>query len=119
MLDSSIFQAAKDLRWCFWCFERISEDRKCFRLQIYFMMSASVEMIFYWAWRIILVWENEPKFKETIVNDSKLRQYSSIEVYTHENSESVKNSRVFVSFSSAGFHRETILFQNMYHTKKL
>ena len=44
------------------------EDRKSFLLQMKCAMSASVEIIFFWAWLIILVWENEPKLKETTVN---------------------------------------------------
>ena len=45
------------------------------------MMSASVEIISYWVWLIILVWENGPKLK-------LLRRL--IEEYTRVNSESVK-----------------------------
>ena len=44
-------------------------------------MSASVEIICYWAWLIISVWENEPKLKETTVNHFALRHYWWIEVY--------------------------------------
>ena len=55
------------------------------------MMSASVEIIFYWAWLITSVRENEPKLKETTVNHFALRHYWWIEVYTcSEHSESVK-----------------------------
>ena len=32
------------------------------------MMSASVNIIVYWAWLIISLWEIEPKSKETTVN---------------------------------------------------
>ena len=54
------------------------EDREFFLLQRKCMMSALIEIIFYWTWVIILVWENEPKLKETTV-------------YTcSENSESLK-----------------------------
>ena len=52
-------------------------------------MSASVEIIFFWAWLIILVWENEPKLKETTVNYFESRHHHSIEEYTRDNSELV------------------------------
>ena len=82
-------QAAEDLRCCSWCFEQILEDRECFLLQRKCAMSASVEIIFFWAWLIILVWENEPKLKETTVNYFESRHHQSIEEYTRDNSESV------------------------------
>ena len=50
------FQVAKDLRCCSWYFEQIFEDRNCL-LQMKCIMSASVEIIFYWAWLIISVWD--------------------------------------------------------------
>ena len=74
-------QTAYHLRRCSWCFEQIFEDRECFPLQMKCMMSVSVEIIFYWAWLIISVWENEPKLKETTVNHFALRHYWWIEVY--------------------------------------
>ena len=52
-------------------------------------MSASVEVIFFWAWLIILVWENEPKLKETTVNNFEFRHQQSIEECTRDNSELV------------------------------
>ena len=54
------------------------------------MMSASVEIVFYWVWLIILVWENKPKLQETMVNYFMSRHYWLIEEYTRENSDSVK-----------------------------
>ena len=52
-------------------------------------MPASVEIIFFWAWLIILVLENEPKLKETTVNYFEFRHHSSIEEYTSDGSELV------------------------------
>ena len=52
-------------------------------------MSASVEVIFFWAWLIILVWENEPKLKETTVNYFKFRHHQSVEEYACDNGELV------------------------------
>ena len=84
-------QTAYDLRCCSWCCDQIFEDRECFLLQMKCMLSASVEIIFYWAWLIISAWENKPKLKETTVNHFALRHYWWIEVYTcKEHSESVK-----------------------------
>ena len=82
-------QAAEDLRCCSWCFEQIFEDRESFLLQRKCAMSASVEIIFFWAWLIILVWENEPKLKETTVNYFEFRHQRSTEEYTLDNSELV------------------------------
>ena len=65
------------------------EDRKSFLLQMKCAMSASVEIIFFWAWLIILVWENEPKLKETTVNYFEFRHHQSIEECTRDNSELV------------------------------
>ena len=56
--------------------------RKC-------VMSASVEIIFFWAWLIILVEENEPKSKETTVNYFEYRHHLSIEENASDNSELV------------------------------
>ena len=76
-----------DFRVCSsWCFEQIFEDRESFLLQRKCAMSASVEIIFFWAWLIILVWENEPKLKETTVNYFEFRHHQSIEEYTRDNS---------------------------------
>ena len=52
-------------------------------------MSASVEIIFFWAWLVILVWENEPKLKETTLNYFEFRHQQSIGEYTRDNSELV------------------------------
>ena len=46
-------QAAEDLRCCSWCFEQIFEDRESFLLQRKCAISASVEIILFWAWLII------------------------------------------------------------------
>ena len=56
-------------------------------------MSASVEIIFFWAWLIILVWENEPKLKETTVKYFEFRHQQSIEEYPRDNSELVVEIR--------------------------
>ena len=56
-------------------------------------MSASIEIIFFWAWLIILVWENEPKLKETTVNYFEFRHQQSIEEYPRDNSELVVEIR--------------------------
>ena len=68
-------QIAVDLRCSSWCLEQIFEDRECFHLQVKCMMSASVEIVLYWAWLKISVWENEPKLKETTVNYFALRHH--------------------------------------------
>ena len=52
-------------------------------------MSASVEVIFFWAWLIILVGENEPKLKETTVNYLEFRHHQSVEEYARDNGELV------------------------------
>ena len=82
-------QAAEDLRCSSWCFEQILGDIESILLQKKCAMSASVEIIFFWAWLIILVWENEPKLKETTVNYFEFRHHQSIEEYTRDNSELV------------------------------
>ena len=57
-------------------------------------MSASIEIIFFRAWLIIiLVWENEPKLKETTVNYFEFRHQQSIEEYPRDNSELVVEIR--------------------------
>ena len=83
-------QAAEDLRFCSWSFEKIFEDKESFLLQMKCSMSVSVEIIFYWTWLITLVWENEPKLKEKTVNYFALRHHRSIDGYTREKGESVK-----------------------------
>ena len=84
-------QTAYDLHRCSWCCDQILEDRECFFLQMKCMLSASVEIISYWAWLVILVWKNKPKLKETTVNHFALRHYRWIEVYTcSEHGKSVK-----------------------------
>ena len=66
------------------------EDWECFIFQIQCMVSVLVEIIFYCAWLIILVWVNEPKPKETTVKHFALRHHRSIEECTRENGESLK-----------------------------
>ena len=63
--------------------------KESFLLQMKYAMSASVEIILFWAYLIILVRESEPKLKETTVNYFKLRHHRSIEEYTRDNSETV------------------------------
>ena len=63
--------------------------KESFLLQMKYAMSASVEIILFWAYLIILVRESEPKLKETTVNYFKLRHHRSIEEYTLDNSETV------------------------------
>ena len=82
MLVSGIFKQLNDFRRCSWCCDQIFEDRECFLLQMKCMLSASVEIISYWAWLKISVWENEPKLKEATINHFALRHYWWIEVYT-------------------------------------
>ena len=81
--------AAKDPRCCPWCFEQIFEYRESFLLQRKCSMSASVEILFFWAWLIILVQENEPKLKETTVNYFEFKHHPSIEEYRSDRSELV------------------------------
>ena len=82
---------AQNFHCCSWCFEQIFCYREYFLLQVRCMMSASVEIIFYWAWIVISVWENEPKLKKTrVTNHFMLRNHWSIEMSTGEHSESVK-----------------------------
>ena len=75
-------QPVYPLRRCSWCCDQIFEDRECFLPQMKCMMSASVEIIFYWAWLIISVRVIEPKLKETTVNHFASRHYWWIEVFT-------------------------------------
>ncbi|XP_066019607.1 uncharacterized protein [Pocillopora verrucosa] len=63
--------------------------KESFLLQMKYAMSASVEIILFRAYLIILVRESEPKLKETTVNYFKLRNHRSIEEYTRDNSEAV------------------------------
>ena len=81
-------QAAEDLRFCSWCFEQIFDHRESFLLQRKCAMSASVEVIFFWTWLIILVRENE-KLKGTTVNYFEVGHHQSFEEYTSDNSELV------------------------------
>ena len=60
-----------------------------FSPQMKSVISASLEIIFFWAWLIISVCENEPKLKETTVNYFVLRYQRSLEEYTRENGEIV------------------------------
>ena len=46
-------EAAEDLRCCSWCFEQIFEDSESFLLRRKCAISASVEIILFWAWLII------------------------------------------------------------------
>ena len=69
-------RAAEDLRCCSWCFEQIFEDRESFLLQRKCAMSASVEIILFWAWLIIF-------------NYFEFTHQQSIEECTRENSELV------------------------------
>ena len=82
-------QAAENLRWSSWYEEQIFDDRESFLLQRKCATSTLVEIIFFWAWLIILVWENEPKLKETAINYFESRHHQSIEEYTRDNSELV------------------------------
>ena len=83
-------QTAEDPRYCSWCFEQILKDWECFHFQMQCMLSILVEIIFYCAWLIIMVWVNKPKSKETTGKYFALRHHRSIEECTRENSESVK-----------------------------
>ena len=89
MLVSGIFKQLRTFVIVPWCDEQIFEYRESFLLQRKCAMLASVEIIFFWAWLIILVWENEPKLKETTVNYFESRHHQSIEEYTRDNSELV------------------------------
>ena len=94
-------QAAEDLRWSSWYEEQIFDDRESFLLQRKCAMSELVEIIFFRAWLIILVWENEPKLKETTVNYFELRHHQWIEEYTRDNSELVnQDARMYVGIGS-------------------
>ena len=95
-------QAAEDLRCCSWCFEQIFEDRESFLLQGKCAMPASVEIIFFWAGMIILVWENEPKLRETTVNYIEFG-HQSIEEYRRDNNVLVNQEAriVWASFISS------------------
>ena len=97
-------QTAYDLCHSYWCCDQIFNDRECFLLQIKYIMWASVEIIFYWAWIIISFWENEPKLKETTVNHFAWRHYWWIEVYMCiEHNESVKQHARIVWASLISF----------------
>ena len=52
-------------------------------------MSVSVEIIFFWARLIILVWGSEPKLKETTVNYFEFGHQQSNEEYKRDTSELV------------------------------
>ena len=82
-------QAAEDLRCCFWCFKQIFEDRESFLLQRKCAMSVSVEIIFFWARLIILVWGKWAKLKETTVNYFEFGHQQSNEEYKRDTSELV------------------------------
>ena len=89
MLVSGIFKQLRTFSEVPDVLRKISEDRESFLLQKKCVMSASVESIFFWAWLIIFVWENEPKLKETTVNDFEFRHQQSIQEYTRDNSKLV------------------------------
>ena len=59
MLVSSTLQYS----YCSWCFDHFSKVGNVFffRWSAWCRHQASVEIIFYWAWLIISIWENEPK----------------------------------------------------------
>ena len=85
----------------FWYEEQIFDDRESFLLQRKCAMSALVEIIFFRAWLIILVWENEPKLKETTVNYFELRHHQWIEEYTRDKCELVnQDARMYVGIGS-------------------
>ena len=83
-------RAAEDLRCCSWCFEQIFEDRESFLLQRKCAMSASVEIILFWAWLIIF-------------NYFEFRHKQSIEEFTPDNSELVNQDAriVWASLTSS------------------
>ena len=84
------FQEAEDLRWGSWCFEQIFEQGMFSSSDVVYDVSIS--------WNYILLCPNDnfrlkkmrPKLKETTVNNFEQRLDRSIEEYTRENSESVK-----------------------------
>ena len=96
-------QAAEELRCCSWCDELIFQDRESVPLQRKCARSGSVEIIFFWAWLIILFWENKPKLKETTINYFESRHHQSIEEYSRDNSKLVNQDAriVWVSLISS------------------
>ena len=90
MQVSGIFKQLRTLVIVPYALSKFWEDWECFIFQMQCMVSALVEIIFYCAWLIILVWVNEPKPKETTVKYFALRHYRSIEECTRENGESLK-----------------------------
>ena len=84
---------------CSRCCDQIFEDKECCLLQMKCMISASVEIIFYWAWLIISVWEKEPKLKETTVNHFALRHYWCIHVqWAQWVSKAIRQNRMGFSY---------------------
>ena len=67
MLVSGIFRQLTTFVVVLDVLTKFYEDRECFLLQRKRMMSALIEIVFYWARVIISVWENESKLKETTV----------------------------------------------------
>ena len=67
MLVSGIFRQLTTFVVVLDVLTKFYEDRECFLLQRKRMMSALIEIVFYWARVITSVWENEPKLKETTV----------------------------------------------------
>ena len=67
MLVSGIFRQLTTFVVVLDVLTKFYEDRECFLLQRKRMMSALIEIVFYWARVIISVWENEPELKETTV----------------------------------------------------
>ena len=90
MQVSGIFKQLRTLVIVSDTLSKFWEDWECFIFQIQCMVSVLVEIIFYCAWLIILVWVNEPKPKETTVKYFALRHHRSIEECTRENGESLK-----------------------------
>ena len=67
MLVSGIFRQLTTFVVVLDVLTKFYEDRECFLLQRKRMMSALIEIVFYWARVIISVWENEQKIER---NDS-------------------------------------------------
>ena len=73
--SSGIFKQLRTLVIVPYALSKFWEDWECFIFQMQCMVSALVEIIFYCAWLIILVWVNEPKSKETTVKYFALRHH--------------------------------------------
>ena len=88
--------------------------KESFLLQMKYAMSASVEIILFRAYLIILVRESEPKLKETTVNYFKLRHHRSIEEYTRDNSETV-NQDARITWASLMSSLEVARYDGLPH----